>query len=368
MTTNSELLNEYLGEPTLAESLSSVSRPVVIYGTGNGADKILDYLTEIGVSISGVFASDGFVRSRTFAGMRVESLRGVTSRLGNDISILMCFGSDRDEVIMNAARLDRSYDFYIPDVPLYGDGIFDREYLCSHIDEIAEARAMLSDERSVALFDASVKYRLTGRYRYLRLHDEIPASYLVLFTGRRMECIADCGAYRGDSAALFCAIFPNVRKIYSLEPDRGSFRRLEDVAAFSDGRVSAYNVAASDFCGELTFSSSSSRGAGAAGRSRRAKEKTVRAATLDSLIDSPVDLIKLDVEGDEERALRGAERIMSEHAPSIAVSLYHRTDDIWRLPLMIKNFSDEYRGMKYYLRRPRCIPCWDLTLFAVKDV
>ena len=93
----------------------------------------------------------------------------------------------------------------------------------------------------------------------------------------------------------------------------------------------------------------------------------MRCLTLDHIVWEEPDLIKLDVEGFEECALRGAKRLMTEFAPSLAVSLYHRTEDVFELPLMIKNFSPEYAAMKYYLRRPKCVPCWDLTLFAVKE-
>ena len=41
--------------------LKSESRPVLLYGIGNGADKIFDVCRDYGIEILGVFASDGFV-------------------------------------------------------------------------------------------------------------------------------------------------------------------------------------------------------------------------------------------------------------------------------------------------------------------
>ena len=57
----------------LWDGLSRRECPIWLYGTGNGADKILDVLEARGIPVQGVFASDGFVRSRVFRGMPVRS-------------------------------------------------------------------------------------------------------------------------------------------------------------------------------------------------------------------------------------------------------------------------------------------------------
>jgi hypothetical protein len=45
----------------LWQHLSESKKPVVLYGMGDGAEKIIDVLNEKGISLSGIFASDGFV-------------------------------------------------------------------------------------------------------------------------------------------------------------------------------------------------------------------------------------------------------------------------------------------------------------------
>ena len=51
-------------EPSLWERLQSVQKPLVLYGMGDGADKLFAALGELGLTPSGVFASDDFVRGR----------------------------------------------------------------------------------------------------------------------------------------------------------------------------------------------------------------------------------------------------------------------------------------------------------------
>ncbi len=363
--TKNELIEKYTSVPPLKESLAKKERPVVLYGTGNGADKVISMLLEpIGVRPDAVFASDGFVRNREFAGLPVESFSDVARRYGKDMKILMCFGSDREEVLECVERLDRGFDLAIPDVPLYGQGLFDTDYMREHIDELAEVRAMFADDYSKELFDESVLYRLTGKLKYLQRTEPLADTYRALLGNAGIKIAVDGGAYRGETSRMFAQTLPSLKVIYAVEPDERTLAKFE---APKSCEMEMVISALADFCGEVTFHGSASRGAGIEGTNRRGKDRTVRCLTLDHIVWEEPGLIKLDVEGFEECALRGAKRLMTEFAPSLAVSLYHRTEDVFELPLMIKNFSPEYAAMKYYLRRPKCVPCWDLTLFAVKE-
>ena len=57
----------------LWQNLQKSNKPVLLYGMGNGADKIIKVLDGKGIKISGVFASDGFVRKKTFHGFNILS-------------------------------------------------------------------------------------------------------------------------------------------------------------------------------------------------------------------------------------------------------------------------------------------------------
>jgi hypothetical protein len=61
------------------------------------------------------------------------------------------------------------------------------------------------------------------------------------------------------------------------------------------------------------------------------------------------NLIKLDIEGSEEAALRGAEHLIRRSRPGLAVSVYHLPSDIWRIPLLLSEYLDG--RARFYLRR-----------------
>ena len=121
---------------TYWEKLSNETRPIFLYGTGNGADKILDACAKYNIKISGVFASNGFVRNRTFREMPVLSHDAVVEQYGEDIVVLPAFGTTLPEVMDFFRELDRRHTVIIPEVPLYGGGIFDADYLSERRDEL----------------------------------------------------------------------------------------------------------------------------------------------------------------------------------------------------------------------------------------
>ena len=57
-------------------------------------------------------------------------------------------------------------------------------------------------------------------------------------------------------------------------------------------------------------------------------------------------MIKMDLEGHELPALRGAERTLRRFRPRLAISLYHQWDDYFRIPLHLNGLG---LGYKFYL-------------------
>jgi FkbM family methyltransferase len=61
----------------------------------------------------------------------------------------------------------------------------------------------------------------------------------------------------------------------------------------------------------------------------------------------PVTFIKMDIEGAELNALKGAERIIKEQKPKLAISIYHKPEDVWEIPNLLIDFVPDY---KFYIR------------------
>ncbi len=355
--------------------LSDKCKPIFIYGTGNGADKIIDILDHIGVTVDGVFASDGFVRNRIFRGFPVRSYSDVRGEYGDDIIIIAAFGSTLPEVLDFLDLLDNRHDLYIPEVPLFCDDLlgelFDDKYYVSHKRELDAVESILSDEKSVMLYHDMIAHRLTGKLIYLK-RTESPSEQLRSVLPCEGICSAiDGGAFKGDTAELFCEVFPALQVLAAVEPDPRSYKKLYTLAnSRGNGIILPINAMLDKFSGERVFISSGSRGsapdAAMPGSPKRSKEIRIPAASIDDIVRDKlggnIDFIKLDTEGFEMAALKGASETLKTR-PSLSVSLYHRTADIFELPLYLHNF---YPSGKFYLRRPKCVPEWDLTLYVTE--
>lgn len=74
---------------------------------------------------------------------------------------------------------------------------------------------------------------------------------------------------------------------------------------------------------------------------------------LDEILkDEVITFIKMDIEGSELPALQGAENIIKEQKPKLAICLYHKIEDFWEIPMYIHNLLPEYHfGILHHFPR-----------------
>lgn len=90
--------------------------------------------------------------------------------------------------------------------------------------------------------------------------------------------------------------------------------------------------------------------------------RQIAAASLDDeLKNIPVTFIKMDIEGSELEAIRGARHIISTLSPKLAISLYHKLDDFEKIPALIIDINPNYT---FYIRHHSLSDC-DTVLYAV---
>lgn len=361
----------YLEKNCLWQQLAVEKRPIFLYGTGNGADKILDICINKRIPIQGVFASDGFVRSRSFREMPVQSLTAIQSAYGDDFVVLLAFGTTLPEVWENMQKIGQRHTLLIPEVPLFGGELFDYAYYKEHLPELEKAYSLFDDTSSKDLFEDMIAFRLTGHPIFLANTENVSDTLQKLLAHKKIRTVLDCGAYTGDSAKLFAGSL-HPEEILAAEPDPKTYQKLCRYAETETAcSVLPIHAAIGSRDGETEFVSAGSRASGAGenmgGRAkRRIKTQTIPCRTIDTLTaeKNTVDLIKLDVEGAEADALAGASNTLRTQHPALAVSLYHRTKDLFALPLMLHSL---YPDAKFYLRRPPCVPAWDLTLYVIPE-
>lgn len=339
-------------------------RPLVLYGTGDGADKIIREMERRGLSPDGFFASDGFVRDKLFHDLPVTSLSACEERFGR-FTVLAAFGSSRPEVIGNVKSIMSRHALFAPDVPVCGENIFDSAFYEANREKIDRARSLLSDDLSVRTFDSVIKYKLSGELRFLFECETSEPDALSLLSGG-YTAYADLGAYTGDTVKTALERYPSVNKVVAFEPARKPFEKL---TAFCENSVgvdfSLFNVCASDADGIMTLSDGGGRGSKLSDKSSLsgAKTRPAECSALDikTNIRGEKLLIKYDVEGAEAKALAGSVRTIKNNDTELSVSLYHRSEDIFDLPITVHGLLPEHR---LYIRKLPGFPAWDIILYA----
>ena len=351
--------------------LASSDKVKVVYGMGNGADKIIGICERYGIEIADFFASDGFVRGHSFHGKTVLSYSDVKAKYGaENMIVLLSFASSLPDVLANVYRIADECELYAPDVPVCGDNLFNSEFFEENKDKISAVRDLLCDGMSRQVFDSVVNYKLGGDVKLLReTHSDIGEAYSDILRAENFEYIADLGAYNGDTLREIKPYLKRIKGAVAFEPDRRNFKKLSDYAQGEFFPISCHQLAAWSGQETLFFDGGGSRNStlereDSLAVGKAAKVVEVEADSLDNILGGErVDYIKFDVEGAEAEAIAGARATIEKYKPALAVSVYHRSEDVFALALQIHALCPDY---KFYMRRREYIPAWDTILFAVK--
>ncbi len=277
-------------------------------------------------------------------------------------------------------------------------------FLLKYCDEFFRARALLADKASRDLYDQLLLFRLLG-HMHVRLpfnndetktYDEIANSWRLHETNDggafgklsifqipvmgqdiRVKCwrenvaatfltrqyylnrdgsnvepvpgdyIVDAGGCFGDTALGFAATAGESGHVYTFDPMPKHCAIIRENLAMNPALASRISVF------ELGLSATARTGRGFSGvegtinPGATAFDDAISTTTLDKMADdgtlARVNFIKMDVEGSELDALRGAECVIRKHRPRLAISLYHRPEDFFTIPLWLDQLSCGYR-------------------------
>ncbi len=346
-------------EKDIYEFLQSQNQPVIIYGTGNGADKIIAEFERRNIDIGGIAASDDFVRGQSFHGMEVKKISEFELSFGK-LVIIIAFGTCLPDVMERIFRLSQQHTVLAADVPVYGSNIWCREFYEENRCDIEKAYSLFADDQSRFVYDSIIRFKLTGKMEYLRQcysgKKEVFTELLPLCSE---ESYLDLGAYRGDTIdELLSYTNGKYKKITALEPDRKTFAKLKKhTEGMKNIRLFRMGIWSEDR--DLSFSDSLGRGSSFSENGG----DTLAVTKIDTLFAvQETTYIKMDVEGCERQAIIGGINTLRRDKPKLNIAVYHRSEDIFSIPLQIHSVEPSY---KLYLRQHPYIPAWDLNLYAI---
>jgi len=229
------------------------------------------------------------------------------------------------------------------------------ETISAHKTELEQVMTLLGDDASKKYFAGYMNTVLTMNPAHLVCNPKISAPYVYWgekdqVVPARGDCIVDCGAYIGDTMELLARLAENDCTFFGIEPVLGNYQALCKASNhFPEIRPTAWQYALGEKPGQVKIVSEETITPRATVHGDYADERhtvtaTVPVETLDRLFASrKVDYIKMDIEGEEVRALLGAKNIIARDHPTMMLSAYHLIEHLWEIPLLLYDLVPAYR-------------------------
>jgi FkbM family methyltransferase len=328
---------------------------LAIFGAGPEGQRLAAICQERDIKIAGVVDDDPKKLGLMIAGTRVEP----TSRLmALDRATPVIVATHRAlEPVQKARALGFAtvapfavLQVLAPDIfkpHMFYEGWL--EDLLENRDRYRWLDSSVADARSRQVLDAVIEFRLTADPAVLVPVLEEGHYYRGLYHPTGLfelgpeEIYVDAGAYDGDSVRRFIErVEGRYARVLAFEPDPQTYARLQ--ASFAgEPRVETFNAGLHRHKAALRFRNDATRGAIFTDDG----DCSIDVVGLDEVLaGAPASYIKMNIEGAEIDALCGARKTIARWTPKLAVSVYHRASDIWRIPQIVRELS----------------PCYDLHL------
>lgn len=328
-------------------------RDIIIWGRGDSALSLYIKLVSQRANVIGFV--DSFVRAdeyKYYAGKKLFTLKELKDIEGIIIYIATEVQKYRIEI------MESLEEFNSPTIlckgTIYGPVQYDVESMYNLIEKnnkvIASVRENLSDAYSTKTYNNLVQYRTTNQWKLIRdIYEDGHAQYFApdIVKCSNDEVFVDAGGYRGETSIQFAQYVGDMyNKIYILEPDEMMYQIcVEYVGSRKMHDVEFVNKGAWSKTDELYFHNNASLGSSAI---RGDGESIISTISIDELLmGERASFVKLDIEGAESEALLGMDYTIRQYHPKLAVSIYHKPEDLWKIPY---DLMSKYPFYKFYIR------------------
>lgn len=235
----------------------------------------------------------------------------------------------------------------------------DRNFASLHKKEFDEASELLYDVFSKKVFWSYLEAQ-KGNIR-----DDLlcctPGTYFNELTkGKRNGLFVDCGAYDGESSLMYMKFIGAESEVIAFEPDEDNYqnlmRKMRNQAGLTCLKKGCYSAEK-----KLSFASNGDMTSSL----QETGKGIVEVTTIDKAVgERQVAFIKMDVEGAEYEALKGAKGTIERDMPILAISAYHRQEDLITLLPYISKLHSQNEKYHLYLRHHSVVAS-ELVVYAV---
>ncbi|OOM16263.1 FkbM family methyltransferase [Clostridium saccharobutylicum] len=218
-------------------------------------------------------------------------------------------------------------------------------------DKIMQAFSLLENEDDEDLYINYVKAHLTMDFTRFNEPNDVSLQYLAHDIPIKVDYsnFIDCGGFDGDTVRNLIHNKIKINNLAIFEPQNDLCEKIYDYTKQNNQNFETVTILP---CGvgskfeKLKLSTSSDSPSTA--KVSESGNDIIQCVAIDEVLQGfKPTFIKMDIEGAETEALKGAKNTIVENHPQLAICVYHSLSDIWEIPLLIKSF---YSGYKFYLR------------------
>ncbi|SFH76213.1 methyltransferase, FkbM family [Selenomonas ruminantium] len=326
---------------------------IVIYGGGAACLWYVEWLRGHGIEPLCIIDSDLRQKGSYIDSVEIKSMDDVEREFGL-YNLCVIIGSPKyKREISEILKKWKNVPVYSFETEIYCNFIKDvkmyRKYLLEHYDELDDVYQSLADEKSRETLDSILKGRITGNQDYfsnvMTLNQYFPDDIISLDEN---ETIIEVGANDGSTLIeLLDRLNRKYKRIYCFEPDVKCISIIrEKIEKEKDDRIIFIPKGAGNKEETLYFKTDTEKGASRVVESGD-YDYFIQVTSIDKEISEPISFIKMDIEGMELEALKGAEKTIKAYKPKLAICVYHNQEDIIDIPRYIKSLVPTY---KMYIR------------------
>ena len=222
--------------------------------------------------------------------------------------------------------------------------MLDPQEVFSNLQALKDVEGMLGDEESKECLKHFVEYVTTFQEDESTIVKN-PYFPVGIPSWKHDLRVLDCGAFDGDTLRQAVENGFSIEAAICFEPDSQNFGNLAKNIKVG-GEILALPLAVGEKTEVLQFSAQSTSGS----QIVETGGITVQCISIDDALPGwKPNFIKMDIEGSEISALKGAEKTISSARPDLAISVYHKPTDIWFIPLWLRSILGD--STQFYLRR-----------------
>lgn len=343
-------------DKTAAEKILASGAPVVMWGAGELGWYVRSHLTQLGITPVAICDNNPSKWGTSFLGLpvyRYEELRAKMETKGSKYNIVLSVGPQYTGAIydqLNEAE-EQNAVWYLRGYEVCGPKI-NYQYFRGHADKFEEAYASLADDFSQKVFVNVLNAKISGNfdlYKAIKSPMEYFDKDVVKLTDH--EIYLDVGAFKGNEIFEFVRITnAQYDGIIALEPDAKTLITLQNNLKKNNvSKIELHNKGAWHKRETLHFHEGREGGSRLSESSDNAFPVTsIEVDSIDNVLyGRQVSYISMDIEGAECNALIGAKESIKKWRPRLAICVYHRREDMYKLLLLIKEFVPDY---KFYMR------------------